>query len=210
MTKLVSNLPIKYLLIALLVFGVSGCSVITPSAPTQFYVLSAGLPASNEASVGEVPAHIQIGIGPVEIPGYVDRPQMVTIGSGNTLVVADLHHWAEPVQESVKRVLIENVSTLLRPQQVFAYPANFHPSANSLQVSIEIREFIQDDTGMAKLTVSWNVKRLLDNTLLIRNAARFEQASVTNDYSAYAADMSKLLRQLSVEIVKSIQTATVG
>ncbi len=187
----------------------SGCSVITPSEPTRFYVLSTAEEAPDIKGSKQLPETIQVGVGPIEIPGYVDRPQIVTFGQGNRLVVADLDHWAEPIQKNVERILVSNLSSLISSQQVFSYPANFQPASDSLQVSVEIREMTRTAAGVARLVVSWNVKRMLDNRLLVRKAETFETQTATGDYAAYAADMSKLFNQLSQRIVMSLDEAGV-
>ncbi len=185
----------------------TGCSVITPSQPTQFYVLNTA-----EASLASghnivVPDSFQLGVGPIQIPGYVDRPQIVTLGKGNRLNVADLDHWAEPVQDNVERILVSNISKLISSHQVFSYPATFQPNLESLQVSVEISEMIQTETGLARLVASWNVKRTRDNSLVKRQAESFEKQTVQGDYGSYSEGMSDLFGQLSLKIVQSLLEA---
>jgi len=186
---------------SLLVLG--ACSVIGPSQPTRFYVLTADKSVSSTGNIA-VPKNLQIGIGPVDIPGYADRPQIVTLGESNRLVVADLDQWAEPVQGNIARILVSNISTKIDSRQIYSYPASFHPDSSGLQVSVEIEEIIQTETGLARLKASWNIKRLVDNRLLSRESKIFEEQTIAGDYASYAAGLSTLLSRLSGEIVASL------
>ncbi|MCG8491897.1 MAG: PqiC family protein [Sneathiellales bacterium] len=201
MKKLKSGLIKTVLAASILTLG--ACSVIGPSQPTRFYVLTADKSVSSASNIA-VSKNVQIGIGPVDIPGYADRPQIVTLGESNRLVVADLDQWAEPVQGNIARILVSNISAQMDSRQVYSYPASFQPDAGGLQVSVEIEEIIQTETGIARLKASWNIKRLVDNRLLSRESRKFEEPTITGDYASYAAGLSTLLSRLSSEIVNSL------
>lgn len=190
-------------LLAGIVF-LSACSVVGQSHPTQFYVMSEADENLLAAQKIVLPVDLQIGIGPIEIPGYADRSQIVTIGEGAQLTVADLDHWAEPVQDNIERILVGNIAALTNYEQVFPYPANFHPGPESFQISVEIRDMIQTEAGLTRLKVSWNVKRTLDNRLLSRNAKTYEKQEVSGDYSAFATSLSELFGRLAIDIVQSV------
>ena len=69
----------------LLVLG--GC-LGTP--PTRFYLLPTLTDVSAPAATGE--RALTIGVGPVTLPPYLDRPQIVTRASQAQLHVAEKHH----------------------------------------------------------------------------------------------------------------------
>ena len=65
----------------------------------------------------------RVAIGPVSIPGYLDRPQLF-LRDGNDVKVelAEFNHWSEPFGEGVTRVLCDAVSASLTPRKGLASP----------------------------------------------------------------------------------------
>ena len=81
----------------------AGCAATTP---TRFYTLSSLVAAPGEASQG-LP-HLAIGVGPVTLPEYLNRPQIVTRVGSNRIALADFESWAEPLDGLFARILTEN------------------------------------------------------------------------------------------------------
>lgn len=71
--------------------ALTGCA---DSQPTRFYTLS---PLA--AALGSTPPtllpDVTVGVGPVTLPPYLDRPQLVTRAGGNRVVLAEFDSWAE-------------------------------------------------------------------------------------------------------------------
>ena len=96
------------LLLALLALAglltAGGCSLGRSPRP-DFYMLSS--PVENVVQSGkEKISGPRVAIGPVSIPGYLDRPQLF-LRDGNDVKVelAEFNHWSEPFGEGVTRVL---------------------------------------------------------------------------------------------------------
>ena len=84
-----------------------GCSSPEP----RFYVLSG-------ASVDRSPhdfkgREVAIGVGPMDFPDYLDRPQIVTRSGQNEIFVADFDRWAEPLKANAIQCLTEDLSNYL-------------------------------------------------------------------------------------------------
>ena len=65
---------------------------------------------------------MSIGVGPVHLPRYLDRPQIITRTKGTDLKLAEFHHWAEPLADTFMRVVSENLSTLVPTDRVYLHP----------------------------------------------------------------------------------------
>ena len=59
-----------------------------------------------------------IGVFPVAMPDYLDRPQVVTRVSENEIKLDEFNRWAEPLKENFYTVLVENLSTLLSNEKI--------------------------------------------------------------------------------------------
>src|SRR5215475_5950329 len=88
--------------------GLSGC---TSSPPTRFYVVPSL--AGAETAPPAAPRDLTLGVGPVTLPPYLDRLQIVTRASRARLVLGEFDQWAASLQDSVPRVLAEDLSLLI-------------------------------------------------------------------------------------------------
>ena len=131
-----------------LALSLAGCS---SSPPNNYYLLSAPVfPAPS----GTVPT---LGIGPIRVPEYLSRQNIVYNRADNTLQVASLDLWGEPLENGIQRVMALNLTGLLNTQNVSFFPwlANRAPQfgveVNLLQLDANERE--------ALLTAEWLVYR---------------------------------------------------
>jgi uncharacterized lipoprotein YmbA len=83
--------------LALLVL--SGCFGSTP--PTQFYLLPSPTGVDTAPPSSAVQRDLTLGVGPVTVPPYLDRTQIVTRASRAKLVLADFDQWAAPLQDTI-------------------------------------------------------------------------------------------------------------
>ena len=195
------NLKLLTLMLLTLVgFLFSGCGV---SEPIRYYQLSSLSKSDNQrASESENQGTI-IGIGPVDIPRYVDRLQIVTRSAPNVVDLAEFDRWAEPVQTDVKRVLVENVSQLLAGEKA---AVAFWDEGLPLdyQVRIEVTRFDFESRGEAILSARWNIIGKDERKPLVLKTSRYTQPAPPDDYSLMVGAMSRNLESLSQEIVSAL------
>ena len=53
-----------------------------------------------------------IGVGPIEIPSYLDRPQIITRMRLHELMLNEHALWAEPLDKALARVIALNLGAL--------------------------------------------------------------------------------------------------
>ena len=132
----------KYYVIMLpVILGVAfmfhgGCAS-RASAPTKFYILSPLVGNETPKQDPDVENCPSIGIGPVHLPAYLDRPQIVTRVSQNELRLAEFDHWAEPLKANIMQVLADNISRQLCTESLVIYPWK-KSSRIEYQVDIEV------------------------------------------------------------------------
>src|SRR5664279_3044471 len=93
--------------LAIFMVLLTGCA---SSPSSKFYQLN---PGQNKTSVtGDVSLDQSqvIAIGPVRIPDYLDRPQIVTRSGKNELKLSEFDRWAGSLESDVNRVLVEDIS----------------------------------------------------------------------------------------------------
>jgi hypothetical protein len=188
-------------ILAVLAAGLTlaGCAE-TP--PTRFYTLS----PLEDAPGGTPPANLPeltVGVGPVTLPPYLDRPQLVTRAGGNRMVLADFDSWVEPLQGMFTRVLGENLALLLGTDDVLLLPQN-RDFALDRQVEVDVTRFDVDNVGNAVLDAKWWVYGRDGDELLRSGRSTISEPAAVDDYTAAAAALSRALGAMSTEIAQAI------
>ncbi|MHC4477807.1 MAG: PqiC family protein [Planctomycetota bacterium] len=185
----------------LIVLG--GCAGTSP--PANFYVLSP-LP---DSAAGTQPAgdesSIAIGIGPVNLPDYLDRSQIVTRVSPNALKVAAFDRWAEPLKSSFPRVLMENLAILLKTDQVTVYPWR-KAIPVTYQVVVDVVRFDASPGENAVLVARWSLFSRGGDKLHVMKKSTFTKTTGSNNYEAMVSAQSQTIIEFSREIAAAIKT----
>ena len=193
-----STRPVLAMLsLVLLVLG--GCGS-TP--PTRFYVLPTLTDAPPPTSKGK--RDLTIGVGPVTLPPYLDRPQIVTRASRAKLDLAEFDQWAASLQDSVARVLAENLSLLIPTDRVVLHPWP-RTTAIDYQVIVEVTQFDRTLGGEVVLVARWSITAANEQELMMRKA-RLSAPAGGQDYEATVTAMSRALEALSRDIAATIQS----
>jgi hypothetical protein len=185
-----------------LLMHLAGC---TSSAPTRFYVLSPLASSKLESQIPKDEGCITIGIGPVELPAYLDRPQIVTRVSENELNLAEFNKWAEPLKDNFTRVLIENLSTLLCADAISIFPWK-GPTPIDYQVEITVIRMDGNVGGNASLVTHWAIFREKDRKMLLIRQSSFSRILNSQGYQALVSAQSGAIADLSREIAEAIKT----
>jgi hypothetical protein len=120
--------------------------------PTTFWVLApVAAPAAATGAAG--PA---IGLGPVTLPTYLDRPQLVTRVDEHQVRVDEFSRWAEPLGAQVTEALAEQIRAKARPGSLVRYPwrANQIPDYS---VRVQVSRFEAAASGEVLLQATWQV-----------------------------------------------------
>ena len=195
----------SYVLTAL---GLSTCLVAlagcASSAPARLYVLTPA-PETATAPLGAaVPGGPALGVGPVRLPGLLDQPQIVTRRGADEIEEAEFHRWAEPLAESVPRVLAENLAALRKTERVALFGWDPAPAVQH-QVVVDVMRFDGALGGDVVLDAHWRILAR-DGQELASNRSLLIQPTGSTSYPAVVAAMSRALAALSREIAATLDT----
>ena len=185
-------------------FTLAGCSFTRQPPPTHLYVLTA-LPQTEGATSTILSNKETIGVGPVTLPQYTNRPQIVTGNTSPELNRASFELWAEPLDSGFTRVLAENLSRLLVTDQVavFPWPGPMHIA---YQVIVDVSQFLGELGGQASLEAYWSVVGKNGQEILARKKSSFTESVGGQDYQALATALSRTIAKLSRDIAATITT----
>ena len=143
-----------------------------------------------------------VGVGPVELPEHLERPQIVTRVSSSELHLSEFNRWAEPLEENFPKVLAENISQLLSTDQVLVYPWIGNLEVKR-QVRVNVLQFDSKPGGEVLLKVLWGLKDKDGKFLFPIKKASFSTPA-GKGYPEIVEAMNRVLGDFSREIVKEI------
>jgi uncharacterized lipoprotein YmbA len=187
----------------ILVAPLSGCGTTQPST---FYILtpttqarqSVGNPAAEQGPI--------IALGPIDIPDYLNRPQIINYVNENTLNVDEFHRWAEPLENNISRVLAINLSAMIPTDRIVIFPWKQLRTQIEFdyRISAQVARFESTTDNTVALTVRWVVTSGDYKNILAVKKSQIVEAVQGQEYSAIITAHSRALEKLSVEIAQVI------
>lgn len=187
-----------------LLTALAACSVLAPRPdPSRFYVLTALATADGG---GGTLADVVVGVGPVILPAYLQRPQIATRVGPNQVAYDEYTRWAQPLETGVSRVLVQNLAVLLEPAQVGTFPWLGSPTPTHA-VEVEIGQFEQTTANTAELFARWTIRDGRTKAILATRETTASEPAAGNDPAATVAALSRTLATLSREVADGIRRA---
>jgi hypothetical protein len=177
----------------------AGCAR-TPQA--SYYQLSA-LEAARTVPATAEAGKMVLGIGPVLLPEYLDRPQFVTRLTANRLQLADSQRWAEPLGENIARVLGENLSVLLGVERILLYPWPVSKAVD-YQLLVEVLHFENESDGAARLVARWSVKGKEGGIVLPERRSSHLVPAISRDQEGLVTALNQALGSFCREIARAL------
>ena len=173
--------------------------------PSRFFTLSAVAQAEDTSMkrADDSPG-ISLGIGPVTLPGYLDRQEIVIRVAQNQINLAENDRWAEPLEENFSRVLSQNVAAILRADRVNAYPWPIDKKP-LYQVEVEVLRFESNTAQEAQLSARWAVRHTGKKDSARYRETRFSRPAKARSTDAAVAALSEVLGDFSREIAAAIE-----
>lgn len=182
-------------------FLISGGCATTPQS--RFYSLrSVSDSATKERNTTSLP-HLSLGVGPVQIPEYLNRPQIVTRTGRNELHLAEFNQWAESLRDNFSRVLAENLSIMLAADHVFVFPWESFTPTIRYQVTVDVYRFEGNADGRAVLVARWSILEE-NNKVLLTRKSDFSEPWVADNYENLVEALNRTVGDLSKEIASAI------
>jgi uncharacterized protein len=142
---------------ALLIFGLllAACSAILEPRPdpSRFFTLS----AVAESPDGATPSGLALGLGPVRVPAYLDRPELATRVASSEVSFSSNERWAEPLSASLRRVLAQNLATVLGTDEVVMFPWAAGTPVD-WGVTVDVIRFERTTNGQVEIAARWTVR----------------------------------------------------
>ena len=200
-----ANFLERTLVLVLLGLSLAGCGSFSPRPdPSRFFTLTAiAQPAAPAAKESSNAGGISLGIGPIRLPGYLDRQEIVTRVSPNRMDLSEYDRWAEPLETNFNRVLAQNLAVLLNTDQLVSYPweMNRRPA---YQVEVEVLHFETNVGGDVEMSARWTVLDPNKKIRLKSGETVLTRQPAAKSTDASVAALSETLGDLSRAIANAI------
>ena len=189
--------------------SLAGCSYLAKAilAPqkdiSKFYLLTpnADTAASTPASTKSISGDFVIGLGPIKLPPYLDRPEIVTRMAPNRLELSKEDRWGESIQNGFTSAMERDLAAQGGTVILFPWYNTVHID---MQVQIDVYRFETDSQGTATLSAKWTILDSTGKHILYTVESNLTQPSKPGDMTDAAAALSRTIGDLSGQIANMI------
>lgn len=167
------------------------------STPPKVYTLTT-VPG---IAVGGRPVTASVAL--VDIPKYLDRPQIVRRSGPNQLGVDEFERWGEPLANMVQRVLADDLTARLPAGSVVTTSRTL--SGDEAQtVELAVGRFDPEADGTVVLEAQWRVRRKTGSRAKTETA-RITRHPADDSIAAEVRAMSEALGELADRIAQGMR-----
>ncbi len=179
-----------------------GCVSVPNSANPRFYMLETTAKSGAAETFGVAPGTI-IGVGPVRIPEYLNRPQIVTKDKNGLLTFAQFDRWVEPLDRGLTRLIRGNLEVMLKDANFEGFPWNMGIPVN-YQVIADVVQLEAELDKDLSLAVQWSIINVQDNKMMVTKKFELKNPIKPHNYSGLVKALNDSCALLSIEIAKTI------
>ena len=193
------TLPTLWLLV--LVTGISVALGCQSPRSSNYYVLVAIPPSatpSGDASQGPL-----LVVDPVVLPGYLERPQMVSRGDPGELNLSHDERWSEDLSQNVSRVLADDLAERIPSDRVGVLQPG-SPQRGGTRLRVEISRFERGADGEVELVARWSLRQQDESEPHLTRRSTLRVATEGSETADTVRAMSQALAHLADEIRRAL------
>jgi uncharacterized lipoprotein YmbA len=191
--------------------GLGGCSYMAKAilAPqkdiSRFYLLTPTADATAPATAQSAgsSSDFTIGLGPIKLPPYLDRPEIVTRQAPNRLELSKEDRWGESIQNGFTSAMARDLTAQTGTGRVILFPW-YNTVHIDLQVQIDVYRFETDGQGSANLSAKWTILDSTGKNILYTVESNLTQPSKPGDMTDAAAALSRTIGDLGGQIANML------
>lgn len=184
-------------------FGCAG-----KSDPANFYQIAPSIEITSQDIFDAADPVPLIGVGPIYLPAYLNRPQIVTRSGNSRLHLAEFDKWAEPLEETVNRMILSELTRHLKDRDIAPVPWELKPDSAG-QLIVTILRMDTSAEGDAVLAARWTLKNQ-EGTMILSKISSFRKPLEKMDnieaiVTSQATNIESLCRELADAIDKKVR-----
>ena len=196
-------MPSKTALITLATLVLLMISACGSSPPARYFALN---PIDAEYRQDPDDAVI-LGLGPLRIPDYLNRSQIVTRDVEAEMQVDEFSRWTEPLSIALPRIVATDIDNLLDQVVVIMFPYDAQVrSYVSYRLVGDINRFEADQSGLTLLDVQWGIVDADGKMVVPVRRNRYQAQAVPGDgLNNVVSAMNDALSQFSRDVASKIE-----
>lgn len=189
-------------LLVLTAFALSACRLPRQSQTPRHWMLA---PIEGPRPVSEIER--AVGVGPVELPDYLDRENVVRRTGSNQLHVAEFELWGQSLRENFTQVLGRNLEILVPGVVAVSFPWKGPDQDLANRVVVEVDRFDAGPDDQVALDAAWALHRGMSSGRVATGRTAIRVPVEGRGYAAIVAAMSQAVGALSREIAPHLEAA---
>ena len=150
---------------------------------------------------------VTLGLGPLRMPEYLNRSQLVTRGGGSELEVDEFSRWAEPLTLALHRVVSTDVDNMMDGVIVIAFPwESVVRNEVDYRLLGEVTRFDADQSGRVVLDIQWGISATTGEAAVVIRRSKYEtRAARPDDPAIVVSAMNDALAMFSRDVVSELE-----
>jgi uncharacterized lipoprotein YmbA len=144
-----------------------------------------------------------LAVGPVSLPAYLDRAEILQRTGSHQVTLERFDHWAGTLEEQMPRVLAQDIMTLSPSTLAVPYPV-LGGGRPGLQLMVTVLAFEVDAAGELQLQASWNLVNTNNGVSVARRWTRLSESAGDGSVEQIVAAMSRALVKLAQGVVEHL------
>lgn len=186
----------------LVLFGLLLVGCLGRSPEVDHFMLGTGEPEGRETSGAR--SELAVLIGPVRLPAYLERPQIVSLGAAGEVQLDEYSRWLGGFEENFLRAISLGLARRLDSIKVVT-----HPSSAPFPFDYRVRLHVDDlvfvaDRDVLRVRIRWALvregKEVAPELFLMETSPAVEDDSVEARVEAHEAVISELVGRIADEI----------
>ena len=158
---------------------------------------------------------IMLGLGPIRMPDYLNRSQIVWRNTNAEMHLAEFSRWTEPLAISLLRIVSTDVDNLMQGVVVVAFPYDpFVRDQVDYRLVGDVNRFDTDSSGTVVLEVQWGVSNVDGDVIIPVRRNRYQaqaviepQTQIADNPGALVLAMNEALALFSRDIASKLEAA---
>lgn len=181
-----------------------GCSILKPDPDNSRYFVLSSTQGSTSAPSLQRP-DIHFGLGPIQLPGYLDTQNIVRAGAGGSIEYVPSAFWAESVSDAFLRALLYRTAARLGTSHAVAFPW-YSTTKVDWKVPVDVLQFEATSDGRAVLVARWSVESTTGGRAVAGKQSVFEEKTA-DDPAAIVEALNRCVDRLADAIAVAIANA---
>jgi len=143
---------------------------------------------------------LNIAIQLIDYPNYIDRPQIVTSDTKNTITINETEYWSGPLSDNIVQVVRESLSQMLPNSNI-----TIMPWETTVQPTIKLKIVVDKFTGNLTQTTDVSIRwKIITPAGEVIHGDFAEHQPIGDTFNDFVAGLNNSLIHFSQEIAEKL------